>query len=52
MTQPGLLLVFQNILKLLGGVEVRTPVKFFHTKLGKPFLPGAGFEHGRTGMRK
>lgn len=28
------------------------PVKFLHTKMGKSFLYGAGFEHGSTFMVK
>ncbi len=34
--------------KVLDGVEV----KFFHIKLGKPFLSGAGFVHGDVVMLK
>ncbi len=48
--------VFQFIPEVFDGVEVRAlcrPVKFFHTKLGKPFLYGAalwrGHRHFETG---
>lgn len=41
--------MFQCIPNVLDGVEVRAlcrPGKFFHTKLEKRFLYGAGFEQG------
>ena len=46
---PGSQSVFQFILKVFDGVEVRAlcrPVKFFHTDLDKPFLYGSSFVHG------
>ncbi len=49
MIRSGSQLPFQFIPKVLGGVEVRDlcrPVKFFQTKLGKPFLNGPGFVRG------
>ena len=55
MIRPGSELVFQFILKVFDGVEVRAlcrPVKFFHNDLNKPLLYGPRFVHGGIVMLK
>ena len=53
--RPGSQLVFQFILKVFNGLEVRAlrrPVKFYHTNLDKLFLYGHHFVHRSIVMLK
>ena len=46
---------FHFIPKVLDGAEVRAlcePVQFYHSKLGKQFLYGAGFVHSGNVMKR